>query len=447
MSSRGVSELNPVELQVIFDHLEDAVFLIDPDTSNILWCNRAAYEEIGYQKHEILHQSVLSLQAHVTGLPQWHDVAEVIRSKKSFTFIGSHRHKEGGDISVEVITTHFEHQQQSYFLSLARNIGRRLQRSEELQNRNHRVLFALNNSTDGLWEWEVQTGTVAFSPQLKTMLGYGPDEMVPSIETWSGNIHPEDLTAVMHSINQHLEGHRSRYEHEYRIRNRNGHYLWVRDRGQVCEHDEDGNPIFMVGMVHNISELKKMESQLEGLASHDYLTALPNRRYGESKASQMLLESLRQNQTMCLAMIDLDRFKHVNDLYGHYKGDQVLIFCAQLFKRHIRSTDFIYRWGGEEFICLFPNTGTAEVKTILDKIHNVLTTADWTELDIDPQTISAGVACTSQHNQTFSELFNLADTAVYSAKKRGRNQTVMACEKMGSQALPGVKLLSGQVAG
>jgi len=429
-------EFNSVDLNTLFDNMTDAVYLLDPKSSNVLWCNRPAYEDLGYKKQEILNHSVLSLQHHVVGMPQWTEVAQVIRNNKSFTFVGNHQHKNGGDISVEIITTVFEYKNQEYFLSVARNIGKRLEHEKDLNTRDHRIWFALNEASDGMWEWEIDTGKVFFSPQLKKMLGYGPDEMLPNLETWSNNIHPDDLKFVMASINGHLDGSRSHYEHQYRLKNRNGHYMWVHDKGKICERDESGYPIMMVGMVHNINKLKRLEKQLESLASEDFLTKLPNRRSGEERTKEMVERANKNQEPLCFAMLDLDFFKRVNDEYGHKKGDLVLETAANILKNFARPNDFIYRWGGEEFIYVFSNTTLTDANKLSDKIHVLFKETDWQQFGIGKQTISIGIASTEpQSIKSFETLFQLADCASYNAKNTGRNQTVIANTTIKEQCL------------
>jgi len=150
-----------------------------------------------------------------------------------------------------------------------------------------------------LWEWDIDNDQVFFSTQLKKMLGYGPDEMPPTIETWRDNIHPDGLDFVMEALNQHLIGHRSQYEQEYRLRNRNREYLWMHDKGKICERDDAGNPKIVVGMARNIHKTKVLEQPLENLASEDFLTKLPNRRSGEYKAKD-LLKPVRSNNRSVL---------------------------------------------------------------------------------------------------------------------------------------------------
>ena len=250
-------------LTTLFEHLPDAVYLLDPETSNIVWGNRAAWESLGLSRDEVLDHSVLSLQLDVTGAPQWSDIAAVIRSTDCFTFVGRHRHALGHEVPVEVNTSHFVDNGREYFLSVARDISRRVAFESDLKKRQNQLWFALNEAMDGLWDWNVTTGEVFFSPQLKRMLGYGPDEMAPILESWTANIHPDDGPAVQQALTEHLEGKRARYEAQYRLRNRNNNYLWVADRGKICERDASGAATRVVGMVQDITRERLAQVALQ----------------------------------------------------------------------------------------------------------------------------------------------------------------------------------------
>lgn len=103
----GCAGMQLPALNALFEHPADAVYLLDPETSNIVWGNRAAWESLGLTRDQVLDHSVLSLQMDVTGAPQWSDIAAVIRSRSCFTFVGRHRHADGHEVPVEVNTTHF----------------------------------------------------------------------------------------------------------------------------------------------------------------------------------------------------------------------------------------------------------------------------------------------------------------------------------------------------
>ncbi|TVO68137.1 PAS domain S-box protein [Denitromonas ohlonensis] len=260
-----------LSFEALFEHMADAVYVLDPDSSRIVWGNQAAWGSLGLSRDEVLNHSVLSLQVDVTGLPQWSEIAEVIRNTPCFTFIGRHRHAAGHEVEVEVNTTVFVSDEREYFLSVARNIGRRVALDGELNKREKQLSFALNEASDGLWDWDVATGEAFFSPRLKQMLGYGPDEMLPQIATWKSSIHPDDLDRVTAKLNEHLSGKASRYNAEYRLRNRNGDTLWVHDRGRVCARDAMSQPRRVVGMVQDITARKAAEEKAKQLNAYQSL--------------------------------------------------------------------------------------------------------------------------------------------------------------------------------
>ena len=406
--------------ETLFGHLADAVYLIDPETSSIVWGNRKAWESLGMSREDVLGHSVLSLQKDVHGLPHWSDIAAAIFDTDCFRFVGRHRHQAGHEIEVEVNTTHFSLAGRDYFLSVARDITNRVAQSDDLERREKQLWFALNEASDGLWDWEVATSRLYFSPQLKRMLGYGPDEMAPVLETWSRSLHPDDAPAVMAVLRAHMQGKRARYEAEYRLRNRNGHYLWVHDRGRVCERSPDGQPIRVVGMVQDISERKQLELQLQEYASCDPLTGLGNRREGMLFLQAQAELCQRLGVSLGLAFVDVDHFKSVNDRFGHLVGDEVLRQVGQTVRGAVRSSDMVCRWGGEEFIVIAPNTNLEEIEIVAEKLRlAVFEALSGCQPNV---TVSVGVASATGSAIDLNGLMSDADAALYRAKENGRNQ-------------------------
>jgi diguanylate cyclase (GGDEF)-like protein/PAS domain S-box-containing protein len=328
---------------------------------------------------------------------------------------------------VEVNTSHFVHEGRSYFLSIARNINQRLALERDLSNRDAQLRFALTEVSDGIWDWNLRTDEVFFSPQLARMLGYGPHEMNPTLATWTNNIHPGDSQRVRSVLQAHIAGLRERYDVEYRLRNRNGHYLWVHDRGRVCEHDAQGSPSRVVGMVNNITDGKITELALLNIASHDALTGLMNRRECDTVLERQIQLCRRLQVSLGLCFFDLDHFKHINDTLGHAVGDRVLQHLCRVIEGEIRNTDYFFRWGGEEFLLLCTDTPVADLLAFAEKLRQKVEQVDWRGIaPIDRLTCCFGVASLPEHGVDASTLFIAADAALYTAKANGRNRVELA---------------------
>lgn len=167
-----------------------------------------------------------------------------------------------------------------------------------------------------------------------------------------------------------------------------------------------------------------LQHALKEQASRDPLTDLFNRRAMEEAAVKLLSLSRRSSRPLALLMLDLDRFKAINDKYGHKVGDQVLLAFAEHLRDYSRVPDFICRFGGEEFLLLLPDTSVAEAQNIAERIRHrwqkspLPTTAGGVSV-----TVSIGVVeFTQAENENFFDLVERADLALYQAKKMGRNR-------------------------
>lgn len=172
-------------------------------------------------------------------------------------------------------------------------------------------------------------------------------------------------------------------------------------------------------------EAKRLHAQLQDeqrLSTLDALTKIPNRHAYEKRVDEELKRWQRFEQATCLAVWDVDRFKHVNDTYGHRAGDRVLQAVAECFATRIRSTDFIARYGGEEFVLLLPGTKLTEAMRVVEDLRIAIASIGFhfrgTPISI---TISAGVT-TFLANDSAGAAFERADKAMYQAKNDGRNR-------------------------
>ena len=172
--------------------------------------------------------------------------------------------------------------------------------------------------------------------------------------------------------------------------------------------------------LHTISAL---HAQLSEQALHDPLTGLFNRRYLIEFFQREQARALRERTSLALAMIDLDHFKQLNDNHGHLVGDEVLQAVAQHLQDNLRSTDAVFRIGGEEFLLILPDVELDEAVSRVDCLREQLAASDLpTRAGAMNVTLSAGVALWPSHGHALEELMQAADRALYQAKRDGRDR-------------------------
>lgn len=411
-----------------YNHLVDAIYLIDTRTAQIILANRAGLQQVQIgSMAELRRTSVFDLQSDVLDLAHWQKIVEVVRQSPPYVFLGRHLRKDGSEFAVEVVSQIVNWADREYVLSEVRDLSQRKVLEDNMHRREPLLSYVLNEASDGLWDWNVATGEMFFSPQLARMLGYGPFEMEPTIDTWGKSVHSDDMESVQMALDHHFQGKASRYEAEYRLANRNGDYLWVQDKGRVCQTDTDGQPLRVIGVVHNIDKQKQMEQRLRELATHDELTGLMNRRAGYDAFKLTLDLCSRHGHPLSVALFDLDHFKQINDQLGHFSGDRVLAVVGELLSQCVRASDVLMRWGGEEFLLVMPHTPADAAFKLCEKLLNVIREEPVQLPDKRiTVTMSGGVANFPEHGVNMEQLVQSADVAMYEAKTRGRKCVVQA---------------------
>ncbi|MGV3741740.1 MAG: diguanylate cyclase [Burkholderiaceae bacterium] len=304
------------------------------------------------------------------------------------------------------------------------NAARKLAENEE------RWRVALEAAGDGVWDWNVPQERVVFSNGWKTMLGYLPDEIGTGLDEWKKRVHPDDLAKTMQDIMEHFSGKTKFYANEHRVRCKDGGWKWILDRGMVIQRDEEGNPVRMVGTHTDISSRKEMEQTLNRLATTDALTELSNRRHFMERLNNELARLKRYPGTHAsVLMADLDHFKKINDTYGHAIGDAALKHFSALLRGTARQSDFLGRLGGEEFGVLLTGTDVSEAKKFADHLCAVLREAPLKvgALSI-PVTVSIGLTRLKFTDSDVEQALHRADTALYEAKRQGRDTAIINCE-------------------
>ena len=181
------------------------------------------------------------------------------------------------------------------------------------------------------------------------------------------------------------------------------------------------------GLMLALLRLDRQHSRLAQLSRLDPLTGLHNRRHLLDVAHGLHQRSLRDSQPLSLILIDLDRFKQINDRYGHPVGDRILQAFAQTLLEETRQVDVVARLGGEEFCILMPDTPSSGAMEVAERLRQRIQAVSFQHLGIpDPVSISLGVAMDAGNDATFDRLYSRADEALYAAKSAGRNRTEVA---------------------
>lgn len=187
-------------------------------------------------------------------------------------------------------------------IGIARDITERKEAEQALRINEERLKLALEAIDEGLWDWNIASGEVYFSPKFLQMSGYDQGDLEGNIDSWTSLLHPEDLSKVMEVLNHHLEGRTSSYQAEFRVRTKSGEWQWVLDSGKVVVRDQDGKPLRMTGTHKDITEQqaalrerKKVEFALQQYQEH--LEELVKERTRElSKLNQQFLEEIIERQ-------------------------------------------------------------------------------------------------------------------------------------------------------
>lgn len=186
----------------------------------------------------------------------------------------------------------------------------------------------------------------------------------------------------------------------------------------------------LFGLMAFVSQtLQRVEQQLWDSSMTDALTGLPNRRDFGSRGEAEVLKAVRHGRNLALLMFDIDRFKVVNDSFGHHVGDEVLKHVSKVASDAVRKTDILCRFGGEEFAVLLPETALDGAVEVAERIRRAM--EEQRRPTVPPVTVSVGVASLNLHGRSLNELVASADGGLYRAKHGGRNRVEIAGEHPG----------------
>jgi diguanylate cyclase (GGDEF)-like protein/PAS domain S-box-containing protein len=308
-----------------------------------------------------------------------------------------------------------------YLVSVIEDKTARKLAEQQLEEVQAQLRMATQIAQLGFWEWIPRRDEMYFSPEWKAQLGYSDDQLLNRWEEWESRVHPDDLGRVLANINALLAATSSDFIDEFRMRHRNGSYRWISVRC-VTLFDGEGRLNKVVGTHLDITEQKMTQENIRLLVQHDALTGLPNRGLLYEFSEHLLAAARRSSSPLAVLFLDLDRFKAVNDTYGHKIGDGVLKEVARRLNQLMRAEDVISRLGGDEFVAILPkirgkeNAASVALKALKSLGQPYL--IDGFELHLSP---SIGISLFPRDGENLDTLIQKADAAMYKVKNSGCN--------------------------
>ncbi|MBI4697276.1 MAG: diguanylate cyclase [Gammaproteobacteria bacterium] len=581
---------------VMFGQSRDGMVVLD-QTGRVIEANQAFADLHGYPLEAVPQLCVWDWQAVLTKEEALAQLAQdPLPPRIPET---RHRRRDGTTFDVELSYTPIQWSGALQVFCVVRDVSGRKAIQASLQQSEERFEYAMRGSNDGLWDWDISTDRVYYSPRWMSMLGYKAGELPDTLETFARLVDPAQRAAILTHAADVIAGRAPKFECEFKLRHRDGHDVDILSRGFVVR-DANGAPLRMVGTHIDITERKRDEERLraanEGLrrsmaalqrheeeltliarlndllqacasaeeayrvightlteaqvlgdgslaiatgdggtvtpvaqwgagalppgefrfeecwalrlgqthavtdpardiacehprldagrgyvcvplivkgevlglvtcafpgdaaaqggrdarnlvatvsevlklslsnlrlreslrtqATHDPLTGLFNRGYLDDILPRELQRAERRGSRVCVAMLDLDRFKNFNDTYGHEAGDLLLRDFGHLLSTQLRKTDIPCRYGGEEFAVILIDTALEPACHRLDGIRGACERLQLAlhGTALPPVAVSIGIAEYPAHAQDAETLLRAADAALYAAKRRGRNQ-------------------------
>ncbi|WED23767.1 EAL domain-containing protein [Vibrio sp. JC009] len=305
---------------------------------------------------------------------------------------------------------------------------------EESERNKQRLQNVLDVSEEGLWEWNTVTNQVLHNRQWELITGIETSEN--TFAEFENAIAPEDIGMVRSAL-QALLTENKPYSIEFRMKRPDGEVIWVWDRGRVAEYDNEGKPTWLVGIALDITQKKLNQQKVIHLAYYDQLTGLANRTQLEIDLDKTIDESAREDSYSTLLFLDLDRFKLLNDSYGHHMGDKLLEAIAKRLTGFNQDRGLVSRFGGDEFVIILPlldksqKAATLKAQEYADSLiqdisRSLILSSDLQELEINYAiTASIGGVVFKSADVAPGKLLQLSDIALYRAKANGGHSALI----------------------
>ncbi|NWH03667.1 ABC transporter substrate binding protein [Desulfobacter latus] len=243
----------------ILEHLDAGVVIISQADHIILYVNPTAAKLIGIDRDKIVgHDCTQYIRPTEKGACPITDLGRTMDNSRRMLF-----NTAGDEIPIIKTVRPFTYNGQAAFLETFVDITEQQKAEDALRRERERLANVIRGTGVGTWEWNVQTGETVFNEQWARICGYRLSELLPvSIDTWMHLVHPDDLKKAKNFLNRHFSGELAFFDAECRMKHKNGHWVWVEDKGRVISRTHDGKPMMMFGTHADITERKQAQKKL-----------------------------------------------------------------------------------------------------------------------------------------------------------------------------------------
>jgi diguanylate cyclase (GGDEF)-like protein/PAS domain S-box-containing protein len=403
--------------QLLMERSNGGIVVVDGETLTVLEVNPAFADMLGYQPEEMPGMHPWDWDACLSRAEIEARASSLQKSPEEHFFETRVKRKDGTLCDVEVNSISMSLGERTHVFCLCRDITERCEANKALLDREQEFRSLAENAPDAIARYDRKHCRIYVNPALERLLGKDKQALLGQPVQNDGAVDMTTYTDAIEAVFQ--TG--AQQETEIRYPHLNGDIGWFHARFEP-EFGEDATVKSVLVIIRDISEVVAQRELAQHLAFTDVLTGLPNRALFEKRFQSAAAVAKSNGSTFALLMLDIDHFKDVNDSLGHNCGDQLLRQVTARLSHCVGESDTIARMGGDEFAILLTGIhGIDEATEVADLILGTLAQPfiiERQELFISG---SIGMAFFPHDSVNLDELFTFADTAMYSAKRKGRN--------------------------
>jgi|GEM_PF-3298726 len=351
------------KVKQLFDHSSLPIYISDYD-GNIVMTNDMGVKHLGYTRKELMKKKVWELDnGHLT-LQECRAFWDQLQPGEQITVEGQHKTKDGKikDVELNFAIITEDDSTNKLVMVFAKDITGKKLFNQKLKEEEERVKLALEGTNAALWDWRIDTNEITVDERWASLIGYDLSEISPiTVQTWYQYTHPDDLQTANKRMEAHFTGETDHYEIRIRMRHKNGHWVWIWDRGKVTEYNEFGKPLRITGTHTDISDLVQAEEAL--------------------KSSESKYKFISESLPHLLWILDSNfNLEYINNIGASTLGLDTASTKPEDWGRLVHPDDY------EEIVALFNES--IQSKSQLEHVHRLLTVDDrykWFKVILQPK--------------------------------------------------------------